>query len=275
MKNTSQGQVPPPILYQYRPPTERALGNLCKQVLHFSSPADFNDPFEWCLPPRYPEDMTSEQVMAQVGPSREKFARTVSREENIRRLNSAFEQNFGNWRREGGGVVCFSECKRNMLMWAHYADRHRGFCLAFDSGLKIDGDSDGQRIRRMQVRYSNELPETNILKIDQSVRQSGNDGLFMELLRRKAKYWEYEKEWRLMRKDIRDTGRVSHYQPEALKAVYLGAVAEDSTRDDISDTVEKRYPDTQLWQARLNENGYGVRFCPVNEVARAAHEERE
>ena len=27
------------------------------------------------------------------------------------------------------GVVCFSESYDNIIMWSHYSDNHKGFCL--------------------------------------------------------------------------------------------------------------------------------------------------
>ena len=29
-------------------------------------------------------------------------------------------------------VICFSKGQENLLMWAHYADKHSGYCLTFD-----------------------------------------------------------------------------------------------------------------------------------------------
>ncbi|MDW9570209.1 DUF2971 domain-containing protein [Sinorhizobium meliloti] len=30
------------------------------------------------------------------------------------------------------GIVCLSDNWQHPMMWSHYADRHRGICLAFD-----------------------------------------------------------------------------------------------------------------------------------------------
>ena len=30
------------------------------------------------------------------------------------------------------GVLCFSQCSRNALLWSHYAEKHKGMCLGFD-----------------------------------------------------------------------------------------------------------------------------------------------
>ena len=29
-------------------------------------------------------------------------------------------------------VACFSETKESILMWSHYADNHKGFCVEYD-----------------------------------------------------------------------------------------------------------------------------------------------
>lgn len=34
------------------------------------------------------------------------------------------------------GVSCFSEKVDDLLMWGHYAEGHRGFCLEFDTSLE-------------------------------------------------------------------------------------------------------------------------------------------
>ncbi|MBL0525135.1 DUF2971 domain-containing protein [Aeromonas dhakensis] len=33
------------------------------------------------------------------------------------------------------GVVSFSETSRNLLMWAHYANEHKGMCIGFDPNV--------------------------------------------------------------------------------------------------------------------------------------------
>jgi|SRR5580658_5344823 hypothetical protein len=42
----------------------------------------------------------------------------------FRWLMSSFERRHG--------VLCLSEAPANLLMWAHYADSHRGFVVEFD-----------------------------------------------------------------------------------------------------------------------------------------------
>jgi hypothetical protein len=53
------------------------------------------------------------------------------------------------------GVACFSAAADNLLLWAHYADGHRGFCLEFDTS-----DPVFEKIQR--VGYTQEWPVTGI-----------------------------------------------------------------------------------------------------------------
>lgn len=260
MENALNKRQPPDILYQYRPPTARALGNLCKQVLYFSPPESFNDPYEWRIPPRFSKDATSGKIASVIENHGHEIPDVLSRPG----LNSSFKVAFDRLRRRSG-VACLSESRCEMLMWSHYAGRHKGFCLAFDSGLRLDDEN-----RLIPVHYSEHPPKGDIMEIAQS---PDSDYSFMSLMCTKPKYWEYEKEWRFIRRDTRKsrTGRESYYEPTALKAVYLGAVAEKGTKRDVYNIIKKNYPDTELWQMRLSRNKYKMGRSPVNEAACATY----
>lgn len=45
------------------------------------------------------------------------------------------------------GLLCFSDNWRSPVMWAHYADKHRGVCLGFDIAKN---DPDEVRQGRLQ-----------------------------------------------------------------------------------------------------------------------------
>ena len=270
-------QDPPPILYQYRRPTNRAIDRLRRHILYFGSPADFNDQREWCVPPRIPENATW-QDMRKFLKKRKSQELTVtyariksqspSRKHAIRGLNKAFAQILERWRCKEGGVSCFTTSQYNMLMWAEYAKHGEGFCLAFDSGMRLES---GEVL--MPVVYSETPPNDNALKIQESTEE-----LFPKLLTQKSMFWKDEKEWRLMRKGItNDEERESRYTPESLKAVFLGAKMEPSKRDEIRGILEKeKYPAiTQLWQGFLNDAGDEVSFHPVNEAAQAEDARRK
>jgi Protein of unknown function (DUF2971) len=89
------------------------------------------------------------------------------------------------------GLCCLSEVSDSLLMWGHYTESHRGYVLGFDSESPFFSQRRSEEdefgfLRR--VEYTAERP--NVVLSDTS---SG------EWFQTKAKSWEYEREWRLLR----------------------------------------------------------------------------
>lgn len=82
------------------------------------------------------------------------------------------------------GLLCFSQCWNEPLLWGHYADKHKGIALGFKilgyTILKVD-----YRMERVKLRLKN--------------RVSLDKQHFLDILT-KIKYqnWSYEKEYRIL-----------------------------------------------------------------------------
>ncbi|BEQ17073.1 DUF2971 domain-containing protein [Desulfoferula mesophila] len=110
------------------------------------------------------------------------------------------------------GILCLTEVPDNLLMWSHYANGHRGFCLCFEHNNPFFGES-------VQVEYIEEYPEITgpSYPEEEEIRAT----VFS-----KSKIWEYEKEWRLVKIG---GGKQDHVYPEgALKAVFFGCQMENT-----------------------------------------------
>ena len=91
------------------------------------------------------------------------------------------------------GVSCFSELNDSLLMWAHYANNHRGICVEYDL-LEINRQLG---FTPVPIIYSDErvcFQHFNIETIE-------NDSikLLLESLTTKSTDWSYEREWRIIR----------------------------------------------------------------------------
>lgn len=108
------------------------------------------------------------------------------------------------------GVVCFSECPTQILMWSHYADSHKGICLEFDSKqLPIRG---WKKYSYHRVNYVKQR------MID--VISVGYTNATLQLLTCKSTDWAYEQERRLV--TIKGPGFQDTRIP-AITAITLGA----------------------------------------------------
>lgn len=79
---------------------------------------------------------------------------------------------------------CLSKDCKNELMWAHYADSHKGFCIEFKSEF-IPAD---------KVFYQDTLPQIELIDFLTNQPSLG-DGIWRSL-RTKLKKWEHEDEYR-------------------------------------------------------------------------------
>lgn len=84
------------------------------------------------------------------------------------------------------GFICFSSNWESPLMWAHYADSHKGVCLGFDL---LDEEKLQKMIYepdRLKGLFDKTMPDSNV-----------NEYTLMKVLTTKYKQWEYENEWRV------------------------------------------------------------------------------
>lgn len=202
-------------LYKYRPDDIYTIKLLCEQRLHFSHPNDFNDPFD--CKPLCSINVDNEDIFVQL--ERDCPAILELAKDNVdsiqamvksglvqRNINATLNWNY---------ICCFSYNAYMPAMWAHYAQDHNGLCLGFDKTIKshfLEG------IRGF-VKYTDKQTECNWTKIGS--KEFDTKSLFFE----KAKEWEYEQEYRVVKphrmiEEAPDT--YNSFKKEALVAMFFG-----------------------------------------------------
>ena len=88
------------------------------------------------------------------------------------------------------GILSLSDTSDNLLMWAHYAERHTGFVLMLDGSHDFfKGDNSFSRfVKPESVKYYSERPPIIF----------GKDNL-LKIFLSKSSDWKYEKEWRYLK----------------------------------------------------------------------------
>lgn len=143
----------------------------------------------------------------------------------------------------GIGVLSLSKDPLNVLMWAHYAANHEGFCAGFDfpENFTVASMETGM-IGKHDAIYNEGNPVTDYLMdfaersfamTDSERRESWNSEFWINLMGismvSKAKPWEYEDEVRFLR---REPGPVS-FAPESLTEIIFGVAMSDERRETI------------------------------------------
>ncbi|WP_217540723.1 DUF2971 domain-containing protein [Vibrio metschnikovii] len=113
-------------------------------------------------------------------------------------------------------VTCFSQSPVEPLMWAHYADKHKGVCYWFDKTV-FD-----KRYTSGDVVYSSSLPK---LHLDFGKTKSCELKRHLDnIILTKSQSWAYEKEHRFF---TSSNETVHKFNPHSLKFVILGMRSAD------------------------------------------------
>lgn len=137
------------------------------------------------------------------------------------------------------GCISFSLHPVSKLMWSHYSDDHRGFCIEYrrqDSFLLASEEC-------RPVLYRSSLPEVELG--DPRKTSPLADLLFWT----KSEVWEYEHEWRLRYPRIDSYTRAGLLKPHA---VIFGVNCPRKVKKFIRDCV----PDLRYGEIRASSRGY-------------------
>lgn len=97
-------------------------------------------------------------------------------------------------------VGCLCTDYKNRLMWSHYANGHKGFCIEYDFSVPCKERSE---LLVLPVVYSRERPKfpwSVALAADKNSDAVKNDGAraMIRSLVTKDDAWQYEDEWRII-----------------------------------------------------------------------------
>jgi len=257
----------PPLLYKYRTwENEKHRRILTNNEIFFSSAREFNDPFDCQLNVRW-DLITDGQALSRIkrlikeeSPNLpDMIVKTAAKHfqgqkhyrdvENLRYHDSEIKRHLA----EEHGIFGLCETAEDIVMWSHYSDCHKGFCVAFDF-KKLD-------------KFFEELCEQKIITIIPypiTYQPNYPDILFtdndfsLEILTKKSGQWSNEKEWRFILFGATDysislpDGIISH--------VILGCNITECHKLEIAKTLKSRDCKIDLYQAVKKHFSFGLKF---------------
>lgn len=207
----------------------RAIETLSGRI-YFSTPSKFNDLFE---------------LSAKVNISTSPLVKSLSLKEKeaverIFRLRPP-EAVSAEWR-EKIGILCLTEDPLNILMWSHYANNHTGICIGFDTEVSPFNST-------KKVTYNGERPKAEF--------NSEPEMLIDRVLLTKSQHWQYEKEWRILKRTI---------EPDELNFYHETFKTNPDRLDEIAETIEQNGgPGTYSFdKSAIRSIFLGARITPKN-----------
>jgi hypothetical protein len=207
-------------LYKYRAYNENSLSMMIKKKIWVPKPTAFNDPFDcmfaidenfsqkdynrFILSAGSKSDLPPGAVFHQILEASKDGEIRQEEKDRLRKSIEAIQKFINNF-----GVYTLSQTNSNILLWSHYADSHKGFCIEFDRASDNDlGNSE----KAKPVQYEKHYPVIKLAElIDDSVP-------IEKALLIKSVNWKYEQEWRLFFRN----GNVEEDLPAPISSIIFG-----------------------------------------------------
>ncbi len=239
-------------LYKYQSASHLSLSSLINGYSWYSKSADFNDPFDTA----------------------------IIQNSYLQEINCSKEY-----------ILCLSAVVDNLLMWSHYADGHRGYCVEYTEysvadilDLKATGifphDAPNHKIGLAAARPVEYLTTEEIESIVQQIPDSPHefrtlyDGATAErktelvtLIQRtsfiKHLYWSYEQEYRLI-----NTKKSISALPGRLSAIYFGLKMSALDKRTVGLAVSRATNNQcRFYQMFRPSQAYGLSFREFNPIS--------
>lgn len=154
------------------------------------------------------------------------------------------------------GVYCLSELNDNILMWSHYANCHRGYCLVFRSHL-VRGASGVAQLTAsaLPIIYSDVYPVVN------PIIDNNKERLEKSILT-KSNEWSYEKEWRSI--DHEGGSGIKKIDPSFIVGVIFGCRISTEDEKILRDLSQKSPSTIRLFRAVMHEQQYALEIHPAD-----------
>ena len=241
-RNEQMQEVPPEHLYHYCVFNEYSKNLFTASEIFFSYPLSFNDPFDCQIRPFDNQEIEDKDLKAYLEKCKGKhnlsrrhidlMMKSPKRKDVLRNIGLSFAENIG--------VYCLTERKENILMWSHYANNHKGFCLEFKTDCKFFG-------RAQKIIYSEDYPNFNFFKSTQKQTAKA-------MLLTKASDWSYEKEWRIV--DHEDGAGLKTYPKNSLTGVILGCRIEEENKKTILEWLSRLGTAVNVHQAKQSKSAF-------------------
>lgn len=252
----------PSRLYKYHAYSSYALESMVQKKIWVSKPAQFNDPFDCKL------RVKDAQTLQQFEDLNSAVHRVINRDPSnpdrrwtwnvyqgkdeapsvfMERLRHSAEQQLEVLTKVG--VYSTSSKRDDLLMWAHYADHHRGFVIGFDTSTL----QDNYHFQLVQVEYVDEYREMDIAAIVdfENVAQR-----LRKVATRKGRRWELENEWRLVYDWPLSNCLVD--MPMSPTEVIFGDRMPQSHRTTLQQIVSSNFPEAQFFLATPSSSKFAL-----------------
>jgi hypothetical protein len=279
--------------YKYRAINKYSLETLINNTIYFSKHTDFNDPFEFSTP--FP-DLKTMYTKISKGVDKlfaQKFI-SIGNHQHLKRVcqniieerSSSLDQKHEEIKQSlvKTGVYSLSKTNEEILMWSHYADNHKGFCIGFENLHQ----NTTPLTKPLPINYTNQYTDLSAPELvldfykkmygqyitlpdaewNEKYRELANQTKFTDdqrggiaILTDKYEKWSYEQEFRLI--DEKGFG-LRPFNPACLKTVTFGLRTSSQDIETIINICKDKKSNIEFFQTQKKKNNFALEITPMN-----------
>jgi len=253
------------MIYKYRSFESKYRYDIfTNSEVYFAKPSEFNDPFESkpqlvgleTLKKR--QDYVENYIKRKFDHLKYIEKRNLKKELLIRFVNSNSVAKDIHKVLNEYGIFSAAEKWDQALMWSHYSNSHKGFCVGFEFEKEFDFEMGMALEVKYKTNYPNLSPE---IFIENTIEN--NEKILEATLATKSKEWSYENEIRYI-KLARDGGNgVYEFSSSNVKEVIFGACITKDNKDELIRIVKKHMPWVNFYQSRTSKSKYELYREPL------------
>ncbi len=251
----------PSHVYKFQGITDYSMQNLKNHAVYYSSVKRFNDPYDCdILPNIVPSTLNELMTIKEYVKQSDRFPEQAKKEileyegdDLGAKLHEGMYKVIDDHlakSRNNLGVACFSSRNDDLLMWAHYGERFKGFCLELSTRARMLSNL-------LPVEYVGTVPSYSLHSL--IVNEPSSIGI-SKLFLSKAKSWQYEHEWRSF---CEQPDRMISYDPKDLVGIYLGPEIEEKSMAKIMQLAEEVYTSVKVYKGKRSRIEFKIEFDQI------------
>ena len=184
----------PAFLYKYYRDQSLNLDSVMSNKMWYSAPCNFNDAFDCDV--AIDEQAIFNNILPLISGGRairKGSPKWIQYKGSLHKQIKILQKLFAN-QKISMGITCLSEAPDSILMWSHYANNHRGFCVSYN----LLALNQKLQFSAVPVLYTQDRVCLHSISLDQDKLSKETMSLFIKSITSKSTDWSYEKEWRII-----------------------------------------------------------------------------
>lgn len=184
----------PAFLYKYYRDQSLNLDSVMSNKMWYSAPCNFNDAFDCDV--AIDEQAIFNNILPLISGGRairKGSPKWIQYKGSLHKQIKILQKLFAN-QKISMGITCLSEAPDSILMWSHYANNHRGFCVSYN----LLALNQKLQFSAVPVLYTQDRVCLHSISLDQDKLSKETMSLFIKSITSKSTDWSYEKECRII-----------------------------------------------------------------------------